>query len=147
MYVKRVLNSKLKFACNMTLKHFPFTKLGAVTQTDFICLKRISFLLFLLDARPARGSSADVAGEREAGSGAGAPGGKVRTLSAPLGCPALRGPAGRGGVASVFSRVFPALIHTPGLWTSPHLFHRQWGAVMFVQTSGLERLSHGSGLT
>lgn len=35
----------------MTLKHFPFTKLGAVTQTDFICLKRISFLVFLLDAR------------------------------------------------------------------------------------------------
>lgn len=50
IYVKRVLNSKLKFAWKYDIKIFlAFRKLGAVTQADFICLKRISFPVFLPD--------------------------------------------------------------------------------------------------
>lgn len=50
--LKRVLNSKLKFAWKYDIKILlAFRKLGAVTQTDFICLKRISFPVFLPDPR------------------------------------------------------------------------------------------------
>lgn len=82
------------------VKAFPFHEAGGC-NTDFICLKGISFPVIspgcqgftCEDARPAQGCPADEAREREAGSGAGAPGGNIQTLSAPLGYPALRGPA------------------------------------------------------